>query len=85
MNLHLHLHLKDTILDFGPSRAFWCFPFERYNGILGSYTTNNKKVEVQFMRKFITTQAVNEVSRACATAVIITPKEEGSHYRSVNV
>ena len=65
MNLHLHLHLKDTILDFGPSHAFWCFPFERYNGILGSYTTNNIKVEVQFMRKFITTQAVNEISRAC--------------------
>ena len=49
INLHLHLHLKDTFRDFGPSHSFWCFPFERYNGILGSYPTNNKAVEVQFM------------------------------------
>ena len=29
MNLHLHLHIKESVLDFGPSHAFWCFPFER--------------------------------------------------------
>lgn len=63
MNLHLHLHIKGTMLDFGPSHAFWCFPFERYNGILGSYTTNMKAVEVQFMRKFITSQSVKTFSR----------------------
>lgn len=56
MNLHLHLHLKETFLDFGPSHAFWCFPFERYNGILGSFST--KAVEVQFMRKLINSQSV---------------------------
>ena len=32
----------------------WLFSFERYNGILGSYHTNNKTVEIQIMRKFMT-------------------------------
>ena len=42
MNIHLHLHIKEIMLDFGPSHAFWCFPFERYNGILGSYRRTTK-------------------------------------------
>ena len=37
MNLHLPNHIKDTVVDYGPSHAFWCFPFERYNGVLGSF------------------------------------------------
>ena len=27
-NMHLHAHVKDCILDFGPISAFWAFPFE---------------------------------------------------------
>ena len=55
-NLHLHLHLKDCLLDYGPSHAFWCFSFERYNGLLGSFHTNKRSVEQQIMRKFVNTQ-----------------------------
>ena len=40
-NMHLHCHLKDIILDFGPVQEFWLFSFERYNGILGNQPTNN--------------------------------------------
>ena len=40
-NMHLHGHLKECLLDYGPFHAFWCFSFERFNGILGSYHTNN--------------------------------------------
>ena len=36
-NMHLHTHLKQYILDYGPLHAFWCYPFEWYNGILGSF------------------------------------------------
>ena len=61
MNLHLHLHLKEIYLDFGPSHAFWCYPFERYNGILGSFPTNNKAVEIQFMRKSTNSQFVQSI------------------------
>ena len=39
-NIHLHLHIKECILNFGPIYAYWCFSFERFNGILGSYHTN---------------------------------------------
>ena len=34
-NLHLSLHLCDCSNDFGPLYTFWCFSFERMNGILG--------------------------------------------------
>ena len=36
-NMHLHAHIKDCILDFGPVSAFLAFPFER---ILESFGLN---------------------------------------------
>ena len=63
MNQHLHLHIKETMTDYGPSHAFWCFPFEGYNGILGSYTTHKKAVEVQFMKRFTSSQSITALSR----------------------
>ena len=53
-NMHLHLHLKQSVENYGSIYGFWLFSFERYNGILGSYHTNNKTVEVHIMRKFKT-------------------------------
>lgn len=52
-NMHLHCHLYDCILDFGPIYSFWLFSFERENGILGSYKTNKKNIEAQLMRRFL--------------------------------
>lgn len=34
-NLHLALHLCECSFDYGPLYAFWCFSFERMNGVLG--------------------------------------------------
>jgi hypothetical protein len=34
-NLHLSLHLSECSFDYGPLYTFWCFSFERMNGILG--------------------------------------------------
>ena len=34
-NLHLCLHIADCCWDYGPLYSFWCFSFERMNGILG--------------------------------------------------
>ena len=31
-NMHMHLHIKECLLDYGPFYSFWCFPFERLNG-----------------------------------------------------
>ena len=37
-NLHMLLHIKRCIADFGPIYAFWCFGFERYFcSILGTF------------------------------------------------
>ena len=43
-NMHLSCHLVDCIRDYGPVHSFWCFSFERYNGILGSYHKNNHNI-----------------------------------------
>ena len=51
-NMHLHCHLKECVLDYGPLQIFLCFPFERYNGLLGAFPNNNKSIEVQLMNRF---------------------------------
>ena len=43
-NMHLSSHLVDCIRDYGPVYSFWCFSFERYNGILGSYHKNSHNI-----------------------------------------
>ncbi len=53
MNIHLHGHLTDCVQDFGPVYSFWCFAYERMNGVLGAYHTNNHHVSVQFMHRFL--------------------------------
>ena len=55
-NLHLHCHLHECLVDFGPASAFWLFACERLNGILGSFPTNHHSIEVQLMRKFTVSQ-----------------------------
>ena len=35
LNLHLSLHLCECSYDYGPLYSFWCFLFERMNGVLG--------------------------------------------------
>jgi len=55
INLHLHGHLASCILDYGPVYSFWLFPFERLNGILGSFHTNCHDISLQLMRRFLDT------------------------------
>ena len=40
-NLHLSLHLRKCAHDYGLLYVFWCFLFERMNGILGRFLLNN--------------------------------------------
>ena len=39
--------------DLGPIHVFWCFSFERFNGILGATPVNGRSIEVQLMRKLV--------------------------------
>lgn len=51
-NMHLHCHLRSCIVDYGPLQGFWCYAFERYNGILGSMPNNNRSIEIQLASRF---------------------------------
>ena len=63
-NMHLHCHLGECVLDFGPPRNFWLFAFERYNGILEGLPTNNCNVEPQLMRKFLRESEISSIPLA---------------------
>ena len=58
-NMHLHMHLKECLYDYGPPYAFWCYAFERYNGMLGSFPTNKRSIERQLMRKCLILQELH--------------------------
>ena len=53
-NTHLHCHLKESILDFGTVYSFWFFSFERFNGILEHFPSNNRNIEICLMHRFLT-------------------------------
>ena len=58
-NMHMVCHLKDLILDYGPVTGFWCFSFERYNGILENMQKSWINPEKQLFFKFTDLQLVN--------------------------
>ena len=72
-NMHMHLHLKECLLDYGPPYAFWCYAFERYNGMLGRFPTNQKIIESQLMKKCLTLQELQSE----------TFPEEGEPFRDI--
>ena len=49
-NMHMNLHVKQCELNYGPVNGFRCFPFERFNGILGSFQKNCVSPELQMFR-----------------------------------
>ena len=73
-NMHMHAHLANCILDYGPIYSFWLFSFERYHGILGDYYTNNKSIELQVMRKCLTDQNLRNLEL---------PEEYKEHYEQI--
>lgn len=60
-NMHMHTHLVECIVDFGPIYSFWLFAFERFNGILGAYHRNNKNIEQQMFKRFELVQKIRSV------------------------
>jgi len=60
-NMHMHTHLQECCNDYGSIYGFWCFAFERYNGILGAYQTNKRNIESQLINKFVQQQNVNSL------------------------
>ena len=69
INTHLHLHYSNVYKDYGPCYGYWLFSFERYNGILGKYHTNQKSIEIQLMRTFINDMHVRSIAQTDIDAV----------------
>lgn len=85
-NTHLHLHLKGCILDFGPLHAFWCYAFERYNGVLGSMHTNHKSIESQLMRRFCREQELNSLELPQDTEFLhLLPNSTSTTQQNLNI
>jgi hypothetical protein len=42
-NIHLSLHISECCRDYGPVYSFWCYAFERMNGILGKLLIDIKQ------------------------------------------
>ena len=51
-NMHLSLHIESCVMDYGSVYSFWCFSFERYNGMFEHFHTNKQDIPIQLMRKF---------------------------------
>lgn len=85
-NMHLHLHLKQTVLDFSPAHATWCYSFERYNGIISSTSTNKHAVEDQFMHKFLRTQMIQSLSTKVSDSELLdlVPKENQTNIKALS-
>ena len=64
INTHLHLHLQEIFKDYGPCYGFWLLSFERYNGILGKYHTNQLSIEIQLMRRFIESVQIRSLANS---------------------
>ena len=62
--MHMHLHLADSLQDFGPLHAFWLYSFERYNGLLGKQPTNNRSIELQPIKRFLRDNAYLDLLNA---------------------
>lgn len=60
-NMHMVCHLKDIMLDYGPVHGYWCFAFERYNGLLEAMHKSWVNPEKQLLLKFLDLQLVNSV------------------------
>ena len=68
-NLHMACHLKDIILDYGPVYGFWCFSFERYNGILENMKKSWMCPEKQLLQKFLDLQLVSDLDLASLSLI----------------
>ncbi|EIE87352.1 hypothetical protein RO3G_12063 [Rhizopus delemar RA 99-880] len=54
INMHLHAHLKEGIMNYGPVYGYWVFNFERYNGDIKNFNTNRKgNIESTYLKQFL--------------------------------
>jgi hypothetical protein len=59
-NTHASIHLKEMLLDYGPSAGWWCYSYERFNGLVASVPHNTGYMEVCLMRRHLLREEVSE-------------------------
>ena len=66
-NMHMAVHIKENILDYGPLSSFWVFAFERYNGVLQHFQKSWLGPEKQMLKKLLSMQHLYscEISKLC--------------------
>lgn len=47
------IYMTPCIKDYGPVYSFWCFAFERMNGILSSFHVNDHHISIQLTQRFL--------------------------------
>ena len=72
-NIHLHSHLVENVLDYGPIYMTWLYPLERANGLIGSLCNNKRSIEIQLMRSFLRQQVVSGFQMPETYSTIFTP------------
>ena len=53
INCHMALHIADIVSDYGPPHVYWCFAYERINGILTGTPHSNRNIEPQTLRNIL--------------------------------
>ena len=48
-NMHLHCHIKECLLDYGPGCSFCLFTCEKMNGFLRAVPTNHYSIKIQLI------------------------------------
>lgn len=56
INFHLLHHIPFLLRQYGPCCNWWCFVYERFNGILKQYPRNDANVSASMMRSWINHQ-----------------------------
>ena len=51
VNYHMALHIPEVIADYGPPQVYWCFFYERMNGMLSDISCNNRNIELQILNR----------------------------------
>ncbi|RDB30843.1 hypothetical protein Hypma_005801 [Hypsizygus marmoreus] len=70
-NQHYALHLPTVLRRFGPTHAYWAFPFERYIGLLSDINTNRRSSEME--KTFMQTYCMGSNLRSLLSTNLLPP------------
>lgn len=71
-NVHLLIHMIDSVANFGPLWGFSLFPYENYNGMLKNFIKGPKEPIQQINNKYLMNHQINfgYYSKSCKNSII---------------